>query len=192
MIELMKTILQKKLEQPIISQPYLVNGSIILRVLAANPSETEAKEAVIRTPLPQEIRPEHVLDADGLEVEYDPQLGMYVVHGTVLLAPKASIVKSVLLEDIWTIPAQRFTVLRQETDELMAKLAGSEFDERGGLLASAITRRLEDIEQRQGEPFSVSPFQATECLAKGARAASSQLCTTFPCEISVISTSTGP
>jgi hypothetical protein len=68
---------------------------VVLKVLVVNPSETEVKEFDIRNPLPPEVKAEHVLDADGLRVDYDSQDGTYVLTGRVTLKPKESIVKDV-------------------------------------------------------------------------------------------------
>ena len=50
-------------------------AELVLKILVVNPSETEVKEFAIRNPLPPEVKAEHVLDADGLKVDYDSQGG---------------------------------------------------------------------------------------------------------------------
>ena len=127
-----------------------------MKVLVVNPSETEVKEFTIHSPLPPEVRPEHVLDGDGLQVEYDPQAQAYVLTGTVTLKPKESWSRRVVLEDVWVIPPERFSALHSEKDELMQKLAGTPYEDRGQLLAQSVARRLTDISASQ-EQAAVSP-----------------------------------
>src|SRR3989338_10523231 len=104
------------------------HAEMVLKVLVVNPSETEVKEFPIHSPLPPEVRPEHVLDGDGLQVEYDPQAQAYVLTGTVTLKPKESWSRRVVLEDVCVIPPERFSALHSEKDELMQKLAGTPYE----------------------------------------------------------------
>ncbi len=133
-------------------------ADIIMKVLVVNPSETEVKEFAISSPLPPEVRPENILDADGLQVEYDSQAQAYVLTGTVVLKPKESLRRQVTLEDVWVIPPERFSMLRSETDELMQKLSGTPYEGRGRLLAQSIVRHLADIGASQ-EQTAVSPME---------------------------------
>ncbi len=130
---------------------------IVMKVMVVNPSETETKAFEIKSALPPEVKPEHVLDADGLNVDYDPQAGACVVRGTVTLKPKQSVIKTIRLEDVWVIPPERFASLRQEGEELMAKLRGTEFEDRGTLLAEAIARQLTEVEASQTEAIHTNP-----------------------------------
>jgi hypothetical protein len=134
------------------------HAELIMKVLVVNPSETEAKEFEIRNPLPPEVKPEHVLDADGLKVDYDSQAGTYILVGRVTLKPKESVTKRVLLEDVWVIPADRFSSFRRELSDIMQKLTDTSYEERGQILHQAIERRLSEIEESQEQPF-VHPVQ---------------------------------
>ncbi len=129
-----------------------------LKLLVVNPSETEVKEFAIRSPLPPEIKPEHVLEADGLKVEYDSQAGTYMLVGTVTLKPKESVTRSVVLDDVWVVPVERVSSLQEETEEIMDKLSHGPYEAQGRLLADAINRRIRDIHTSQEQPF-VNPQQ---------------------------------
>ncbi len=133
-------------------------AEVVLKIMVVNPSATEVKEFDIRSPLPPEVKPEHVLDAEGLKVDYDSQAGTYVLVGMVTLKPKESVVKRVVLEDVWIIPPDRFTTLRRETSDIMAKLTGTMYEERGRVMARAIERQLTEIEESQHQPL-LSPVQ---------------------------------
>ena len=127
--------------------------SVIFKILAVNPSDTETKQVTIRGVLPPEVKAESVLDPDGLEVEYDSQAGAYVVTGTVSLEPKRSVIKNILIADVWVVPEESFARLEDEVGEIMKKLAGTSFAERGQLMANAITRRLTELRAHQQLPF---------------------------------------
>lgn len=128
-------------------------AEIVMKVLIVNPSETEVKEFTIRSPLPPEVKAEHVLDTDGLKVDYDAQAGAYFLIGSITLKPKEALTKRILLEDVWVIPKARFDGLRSETEEMLQKLTGSQYQEQGRLLAGSVKRRLTEIQERQDQPF---------------------------------------
>lgn len=129
------------------------NETISMKLLIVNPSQTEVKEFSIRNPLPPEVKPEHVLDADGLKVEYDSQAGTYVIVGTVTLKPRESLTKRIVLEDVWVIPDEQFAQLRREIDDIMQRLQDTPYLERGRILASAMTRRIAEVQESQQQPF---------------------------------------
>jgi len=134
------------------------HAELVMKVLVVNPSETEVKEFDIRNPLPPEVKPEHVLDADGLKVDYDSQAGTYILVGRVTLKPKEAVTKRILLEDVWVIAPDRFSSLRRELSDIMQKLDGTTYKERGQILHQAIDRRLSEVEESQEQPF-VHPIQ---------------------------------
>lgn len=134
------------------------SAEIVMKVLIANPSESEVKEFPIRYPLPPEIKAEHVLDAHGLKVDYDAQEGVYVLVGTVTLKPKESVTKRILLQDVWIISEEQIARLRSETGQILEKLTGSGYAGQGRLLGDAIDRRLKGVVEQQDQPF-LSPQQ---------------------------------
>ena len=128
-------------------------AELVMKILIVNPSDTEVKEFDIRNPLPTEVKPEHVLNADGLRVEYDPQGSTCVLVGTVTLKPKEAVTKRILLEDVWVIDPGRCAALRQETQQILKKLEGTPYLEQGQLVARAIEQTIIDVEASQREPF---------------------------------------
>lgn len=128
-------------------------ADLVMKVLIVNPSETDVKEFDIRNPLPPEVKPEHVLDADGLKVDYDSQAGTYLLIGTVTLKAKESLTKRIVLEDVWVLAPGRLSGLRGEMEDILAKLEHTPYAERGELLGQAIARQLNDIAASQDQPF---------------------------------------
>ncbi len=130
------------------------SAEIVMKILIVNPSDTDTKEFSIHSVLPPEIKPEHVLDADGLAVDYDSRAGMYALVGKVTLKPKASVSKHIVLEDVWVIPADRFEAVRQEITTVMQKLAGTPYHDQGQLIGDAVERHLKEVEASQRQPFT--------------------------------------
>ena len=133
-------------------------ADMVMKVLIVNPSDTEVKEYDIRNPLPPEVKAEHVLETDGLKVEYDSQAGTYVLVGHVTLKPKESLTKRILIQDVWVVDVERLTAFRRDTGEIVEKLKGGTYYAQGQIMADAIERRLSDIERVQQESF-LSPAQ---------------------------------
>ena len=131
----------------------VVWAEIVMKILVVNPSETETKEFTIHGTLPPEVKAEDVLDTDGLQVEYDSQAGTYILTGTVTLKPKQSLTKHVVLDDVWMIPDERFTAVRQELEAILGKLQGSAYEPQGRLFAESFKRRLVAIEASQQQPL---------------------------------------
>lgn len=134
-------------------------AEVVLKMMVVNPSETETKEYDIKSPLPPEVKPEHILDSDGLKVEYDSQEGGYFLSGHVTLKPKESLTKQVVLEDVWLIPAERFSSLRREMEDIMRKLQFTPYYERGEVLSKAVERRLIATQESQEESVNAPPMQ---------------------------------
>lgn len=139
--------------------PRAASAEVMLKMMIVNPSETEVKEYDIRSPLPPEVKPEHVLDSDGLKVDYDSQEGTFILVGHLTLKPKESVTKKIVLQDVWIVPADRFSSLRREVDEIMRKIQGTAYFERGDMLARAIERRLADAQERQDQASTAPPMQ---------------------------------
>jgi len=133
-------------------------AELVLKILVVNPSDTEVKEFDIKNPLPPEVKPEHVLDADGLKVDFDAQEGAYVLIGSVTLKPKESVTKRILLEDVWRIEPEQLSGLRRELDDILLKLQETPYQDRGESLGRAIGRRLGGIEESQDRLF-LPPMQ---------------------------------
>ncbi len=134
------------------------SAELVMKILVVNPSETQTKEFDVRNPLPPEVKPEHVLNADGLKVDYDSQASTYVLVGKITLKPKESVTKRIVLEDVWIIAPERFSGLRRELGEIQGKLKGTPYEIEGRLLGQAVEQRVTDVERSQDEPF-LQPMQ---------------------------------
>ena len=62
-------------------------------------------------------------------------------------------VKSVIIQDVWVIPVGQFDKLNQEVEDILKKLQGTSFLDRGQIMADAIQRRLRELSTHQGTPF---------------------------------------
>jgi hypothetical protein len=124
-------------------------ASIILRVLAVNPSKTEKQIAPIKVYLPKEIKPENIIDKEDLEIGYDSQQATYYLYGDYELEPGEVLEKEIELEDIWVIPEEEIETLRTEVEKTAKLLEKTDFKERFDFLKESIDRKLNRIIERQ-------------------------------------------
>ena len=123
---------------------------LTLRVVAVNPSAEKNRTVPVRIDLPQEVKPEDILDRGDLQVDYDTDRSLYYVHKQdVTLAPKQTKVFEVLVKDVWFIPDGDLTTLKAQTELVLKRLQKSTYFESAKELAASITGRLEVIAKEQ-------------------------------------------
>ena len=125
-------------------------GSLVLRIQAINPKDT-TQTVSIRSNLPQRVGPDDVVDTAGLEIGYDIRHDIYFVHGNVEVGPSKVISYDVKIKDIWIIPEEEISMLRQRAEDLRDKLK----DTKHAVIAEAakeqIKKGLDQIEAKQIE-----------------------------------------
>jgi hypothetical protein len=136
----------------------VASASVTLRVVAVNPSENIAQKIPVKVYLPIEVKPEHILFKDDLEVGYDTQQASYYVFGDYDLGPKQTLEKQVELQDIWVTAPAEIAALRQEAAEVLARFAATKYRERADALSREIERKLSEIETAQSQS-AVNPEQ---------------------------------
>jgi len=126
-------------------------ASIVLKLIAANPSKTQVQKVAIKAYLPKETKPEDILDKSGLEVAYDTQQGNYFVYGDYDLEPGELMEKDIELVDVWTIPVGEIESLRLENLQLEEMLSKTEYADRAEFLKKSIESKLDQISENQAD-----------------------------------------
>ncbi|MDD4900250.1 MAG: hypothetical protein PHG68_06690 [Candidatus Omnitrophica bacterium] len=132
--------------------PSRLEASIVLKLIAANPSKTQTQRVTIKSYLPKETKPEDILDKGDLEVTYDTQQGSYFVFGEYDLKPGETLEKDIELKDIWAIPTNEIESIRLEMIKLEKLLKATEFAERAEFLKNSIDGKLDQISDNQANP----------------------------------------
>ncbi|MBI4227516.1 MAG: hypothetical protein HY600_04475, partial [Candidatus Omnitrophica bacterium] len=138
-------------------QTWFESGSVILKILAVNPTDEE-QTVPVKAYLPKEVKAEHVMDLGSLKLEYDPDRQMHFVTATVTLKPNESAVFAIEVEDIWQIPQAALTRLSDDAKVAVKQLTGTEYEERAMMLASQIDLKLASIWEKQSDP-TLTPEQ---------------------------------
>mgnify|MGYP001610981216 CR=1 FL=1 len=96
-------------------------GEALIRIKVTNPSPTDKRKDPLRRDLPQEIGPDDVIDAGGLEVHFDAQRHVtYVFTDTLELAPQESRQFEVKIKNRWVLKPDRLQKLQSDATNLLA------------------------------------------------------------------------
>lgn len=141
-------LLEKVANSPQIKVWY-EKGSIILKAEITNPSTSLTQSVEFRQNLPREVKPEHLVQLDGLEVKYDTAEEGYYLYGTYRLTPQETIVKEVEIKNIWEIAASDLENLKTSSSQGVDFLKNSSYFAQGSILANDIAARLDSIREKQ-------------------------------------------
>ncbi|MCK5180029.1 MAG: hypothetical protein KAR32_10905, partial [Candidatus Omnitrophica bacterium] len=126
--------------------------SIELSVVVVNPSDVKTQTVQIKTYLPKEITPDMIIDASGLDIEFDSEQSMYYVYkDEVKLNPAETKTFNIELKDAWVIPQGRLDSLKVQTESIVTRLEGSQFYESAKLLGETIYNALDTVALTQDD-----------------------------------------
>jgi len=123
-----------------------------MSVVIVNPSDTKIQTVPIKMYLPEEVTPDAILDAAGLDVEYDSEKSMYFVYKeAVKLKPSETKTFEIEIKDVWIIPQGRLDSLANQVRSIIERLVGSEFHDAAERLANTIYKSLDAITLTQND-----------------------------------------
>ncbi len=152
-----------------------LQASIILKVIAVNPSKEQAQKVPMKITLPKEVRPEDVIDKGDMEIVYDTQQGCYVAYGEYELKPGETLEKEIEIRDIWTIPNSEIDNINKDLAKLTDLLKNTEFSDRLDFLRNNIESKLNQITQSQKDAPAnpeqlISNFRENSKILESAKA----------------------
>ena len=123
---------------------------VTISVVAANPSKEKTQTMPVKIDLPQEIKPEDILEKGDLDVQYDDQRSIYFLFNKeISLKPLETRVFNVLVRNVWIIPQTKLDELRSYSQMLLGRLKNSEYFDTAKKLTDGITEKLDGIATRQ-------------------------------------------
>ena len=125
-------------------------ADLTVNILAVNGTD-EKKEKKIHHLLPKELTAEDILDTAGLEVDYDINEEAHVLKGTITLEAKETRTFKVRVRDVWTIDEQEIKDIKDQIDEGLTRIEGSEYYETGVTKKETLLKRLNYIVSQQEE-----------------------------------------
>lgn len=115
--------------------------------------------------LPSEIKPQHVVSKEDLQIAYDDEKKSYYVTKEIELDPGQSVVKTVTVEDVWRISDGSLKELADEARGLFKKLEGTEYEEKGNLLINNVEVLMTQIQELQNDD-SMTPEEHISAYRK--------------------------
>ncbi|MFH0796379.1 MAG: hypothetical protein V2A65_04895 [Candidatus Omnitrophota bacterium] len=141
----------KKPEEP-------ARSTVIMKVIAANPSRQKSQSVEVKSYLPIEIKPVNVINSGGLEVLFDKEKSCYYLYKKeVVLEPARIQPFTVELQDVWFIPQKDIDTLKTQTNELLDKVKKISYNyEEGKVVAEKILKKLGEISKSQEKDETLS------------------------------------
>jgi hypothetical protein len=131
---------------------YAQTGGVDLKIHVANPSQKEPQTIPVKVYLPKEATPKDIKDDLGdLKLDYDPDTGMYYVHGEVVLEAGQSITKTVHMQDIWVFSEEQLVAFVGRAKERAAKLTEPASAQEATVIVQRVEQKVEAILKRQKE-----------------------------------------
>jgi hypothetical protein len=153
LVSINRQLLEKVANAPQIKVWY-EKGSIFLKAEIRNPSNSITQKVEFEEKLPREVKPEHIINSDGLEVNYDSSEETYYLYGEFELAPQEMITKSVEIKNVWAISESEIENLKNNASQAINFLKGSPYFAQGSMLANDVNTRLNTIKEKQDEAIT--------------------------------------
>ncbi len=126
-----------------------VEANLVLKVIVVNPSKEQTQKFPVKTYLPQEAKPEDIIDMGDLEAAYDTQQQCYFVYGEYELKPGEILEREIELRDIWIIQNTEIESISKDLVKLSDLLIGTEFSKRFIFLKDGIESKIKQITESQ-------------------------------------------
>lgn len=129
----------------------VTDKTLTLKLMVVNPSTKYKQIFPLKAYLPEEVKVEHIIGKEDLEVGYDQEKKSFFVSKEIELAPGESVVKAVQVADIWFITEEKLNSISEEAHDVFDKLQDTEYSEQGRLLMNNIEVLLMQILERQND-----------------------------------------
>ena len=148
LVEAVKTVTDKQSEDPVV-KTWFESGSVILKMIVANPSEEDVKTVPVKSYLPKGVEPEHIIDLGDFNISYDYEQSLYYVYRDVTLGPKETIELKVEMDNIWIIAEDEIKSISGHVNKIIVMLENTEYYRQTKMLGDSIMERLDEITSRQ-------------------------------------------
>ncbi|MDP3245052.1 MAG: LamG-like jellyroll fold domain-containing protein [bacterium] len=147
-----RRIVEQKTVEPIV-ETYMKFNSVEIHFLITNP---DAKQQTVKFKafLPEEAKPEHILDLSGLKVDYDTNAKVYYVSGDITLGSKETVTRKVEMKDIWVFAPEEINSIKDQANGLIPILAKTQYEAQGAILKNDIDSTLNIVLLRQEESYA--------------------------------------
>jgi len=148
MADIDRLLLEKVNNQPIV-KVVMEWGSVIIKFVIVNPSDSTTQTIPFKAFLPKEVKQEYIMDLGGLAINYDTSTEQYYVTADITLEKGESVTRSVEIKDIWIISEDEITSLRKQANDLADGLKNTSYNAQGITLKTDINTRLDKVARKQ-------------------------------------------
>lgn len=127
------------------------NTTIQMHINTKNPTGEEQKDKEVRYYLPRGVRAEHVLEAEGLVVKYDPARALYFLEGRFDLGPREDKKTVVTLRNVWQFADIKLDRIRKDAAQLNDRLKKTQYADTSQSLLEEIEKLVQEIQKSQAE-----------------------------------------
>lgn len=120
-----------------------------------NPSDTEERTVTQKHYLPEEVRAENVVDAQGFDVRFDGDTNRSYLSKEETFAPGETKRYEILLRDIWWFPMIKLQDLDDRSQIAAGELAGTIYEESASNLLTKIAEKIKEMRDIPSEGLSV-------------------------------------
>src|SRR3989338_1713454 len=114
-----------------------------------NPSQEEKKTVNPKHFLPEEVKPEHLIELQGFELGYDGDRGQSFLQKEELLDPGEKKQYKIGIYDVWNVDQSKLENLKDRTREAYDLLVKSQYKDSADFLVKSIKTNIERIEASQ-------------------------------------------
>lgn len=128
---------------------------ISIKILAVNPSKVNTLKTDVTHYLPPEVQPDNVLDNAGMELKFDNEKKSYFLSKQIELGPSETQTIVVRIQDVWVIPDEEISGLREKLEKDLQSLKGTKYYQTAELLYQKAADRLGQIEEEKTRPLGI-------------------------------------
>ncbi len=143
-----RQLLEKTVNEPIV-KVVMEWGSVIIKFVLVNPSDSTTQTIPFKAFLPKEVKQEYIMDLGGLDLNYDTTTEQYYVTADITLQVGESVSRSVEIKDIWVISEDEIASLKQQAEEMSSGLKDTPYFAQGLTLKTDVNTRLDKIARKQ-------------------------------------------
>ncbi len=129
---------------------------IRLKVEVANAKTNTVKMVKQKVYLPAEVKPQHVVDAQGFEVRFDDRKRQAFLFKEEEMEPGQKKTYEIGIQDVWFIPQRDIDYLRGRADYAYDFLRNSKFGQASKFLYEQAGLLLADIETSQAQTLDIN------------------------------------
>ena len=132
-------------------------ASIVLKTLVVNPSESKTQKALLKAYLPEEAKPEDIVELGDLKIDYDIEKNLYYVYKELELAPGESVSRSIEIKDVWIISQAELEALTGRAGELVEALRKTAYFDTAVVLQKDLEEKSSGVLNKQEQALDALP-----------------------------------